>query len=150
MNFHTVKRRYLIDFCSKALSKRCFHACCIFHTTSSKQNVFARGSVKKLQRVNTKHFNIRLLPTKTWCCQQRHCIRTTVHENSLSIKKVMNNFLTHPIQIQVQNNQKSHLILRLGQWQLNKFILRSVYGIFPQRHNLYSMWGGAGWGDSLN
>ena len=40
-----------------------------------------------------------------FACRLRLGICTSPHENSLNIKETMNNFLTCPVRIQVQNNQ---------------------------------------------
>ena len=48
MNFHTVKRRYLIAFCSKPLSKSYFYGRCIFpHKLEQRLKVCARVCVDK-------------------------------------------------------------------------------------------------------
>ena len=87
------------SFCSKPLSKRCFHARCSFpHNLEQRQNVFARGCVENYSAF-TQNFSVFV------CCLQRQGIYTSPHENSLSIKEAMNNFLTRPVRIQVQNNQ---------------------------------------------
>ena len=47
MNFHMVKSRHLIAFCSRLLSKRYLHACSIFlHNLEQRQKVFARSYVE--------------------------------------------------------------------------------------------------------
>ena len=93
-----VQRRCLIAFCSKPLSERCFHARSIFLSTQpqSKTDCFCLRLCRKLQRVNTKHFNICLLVTKSWYMH---------FTTSLNIKEVMNNFPTNSVRIHVQNNQ---------------------------------------------
>ena len=86
-------------FCSKLLSMRYFHACCSFpHNLEQRQNVFARGCVENYSAF-TQNFSVFL------CCLQIQGISTSPHQNSLNIKEAMNNFLTHPVRIQVQNNQ---------------------------------------------
>ena len=86
-------------FCSKPLPMRCFHARCSFpHNLEQRQNVFARGCVENYSAF-TQNFSVFL------CCLQIQGISTSPHQNSLNIKEAMNNFLTHPVQIQVQNNQ---------------------------------------------
>ena len=67
-----------------------------FHTTSSKDRMSLLEVVLKLLRINKKkkHFNIRLLVTKTGYMH-------LPHEDSLNIRKVMNYFLTRPVRIQV-------------------------------------------------
>ena len=87
------------SFCSKPLSKRCFHARCSFpYNLEQRQNVFARGCVENYSAF-TQNFSVFV------CCLQRQGIYTSPHENSLSIKEAMNNFLTRPVRIQGQNNQ---------------------------------------------
>ena len=86
-------------FCSKPLSMRCFHAHCSFpHTLEQRQNVFARGCVENYSAF-TQNFSVFV------CCLQIQGISTSPHQNSLNIKDAMNNFLTRPVRIQVQNNQ---------------------------------------------
>ena len=113
VNFHMVKHRYLIVFvASRYLRDVSMHAV-VFHTTSSKDmssHVFARGCVENYS-VLTQNFSILV------CCLQRQGICTSPHENSLSIKEEMNNFLTCPVQIQVQNNQNMSCDSSLCKWQ---------------------------------
>ena len=86
-------------FCSKPLSMRCFHAHCSFrHNLQQRQNVFARGCVENYSAF-TQNFSVFV------CCLQIQGISTSPHQNSLNIKEAMNNFLTRPVRIQVQNNQ---------------------------------------------
>ena len=84
--------------CRKPLFKRCFHTRCSFPHNLAQRHVFARGCVENYIAL-TQNFSI------FSCCLQRQGICTSQHENSLSIKEAMNNFLTHPVRIQVQNNQ---------------------------------------------
>ena len=89
------------SFCRKPLSKRCFHARCSFpHDLEQRQNVFARGCVENFYSAFTQNFSVFV------CYLQIQGISTSRHQNSLNIKEAMNNFLTHPVRIQVQNNQK--------------------------------------------
>ena len=68
-----------------------------FHTTS---RMSLLGLCRKLQRENTKDFNIRLLVTKTW-----------------SSKEVMNNILLSEYRYKI--TRISHVILRLAtKWQM--------------------------------
>ena len=86
-------------FSSKPLSMRCFHARCSFpHNLEQRQNVFARGCVENYSAFR-QNFSVFV------CCLQIQGISTSLHQNSLNIKEAMNNFLTHPVRIQVQNNQ---------------------------------------------
>ena len=85
-------------FCSKPLDMRCFHALCSFpHNLEHRQDVFARSCIENYSAL-TQNFSISV------CCLQRQGICTSPHENLLSIKEGMNNFLTRPVRIQVQNN----------------------------------------------
>ena len=80
-------------FCSKPLSKRCFHARCSFsHNLEQRQNVFARDCVENYSAL-TQNFSTFV------CCLQRRGICTSPHENSLSIMEAMNKFLTRPVRI---------------------------------------------------
>ena len=87
-------------FYGKPLSMRCFHARCSFpHNLEQRQNVFARGCVEN-HSAFTLNFSIFVY------CLQRQGICTSSHENLLSIKEAMNNFLTRPVRIQVQNRSR--------------------------------------------
>ena len=60
------KAQVLNRFCSKPFSKGCVHARCSFpHNLEQRQNVFCSRLCRKLQRINTKLFNFRLLLTRT-------------------------------------------------------------------------------------
>ena len=91
ITFHTVKGRYLIAFVASSYLRAVSMDPVFFYTSSKAKTLLE--VVQKNTAGNIKHFYTFVFV----CCLQRQGICTLLHENLLSINKVLNNFLIHSI-----------------------------------------------------